>query len=39
MGTKVKSLALSEVLQTIRTDLENFNVSFDTGLVSRALVI
>jgi arginyl-tRNA synthetase len=34
---KVKSLALSEVLQTIRTDLENFNVSFDNWFSESSL--
>ena len=34
---KVKSLALSEVLQTIRTDLESFNVSFDNWFSESSL--
>ena len=34
---KVKSLALSEVLQTIRTDLEKFNVSFDNWFSESSL--
>ena len=34
---KVKSLALSEVLQTIRADLESFNVSFDNWFSESSL--
>ena len=37
MWLKVKSLALSEVLQTIRTDLENFNVYFDNWFSESSL--
>ena len=33
----VKSFALNEVLQTIRTDLENFNVSFDNWFSESSL--
>jgi arginyl-tRNA synthetase len=33
----IKSFALSEVLQTIRTDLENFNVSFDNWFSESSL--
>ena len=33
----VKSFALSEVLQTIRTDLEKFNVSFDNWFSESSL--
>jgi arginyl-tRNA synthetase len=35
--SKVKSLALSEVLQTIRADLESFNVSFDNWFSESSL--
>ena len=34
---KIKSFALSKVLQTIRTDLENFNVSFDNWFSESSL--
>ena len=37
MWSKVKSLALSEVLQTIRADLESFNVSFDNWFSESSL--
>ncbi|MDB2518199.1 arginine--tRNA ligase [Gammaproteobacteria bacterium] len=37
MWSKVKSLALSEVLQTIRSDLESFNVSFDNWFSESSL--